>query len=145
MSPALFYRDRILCSPRDRERASFCVHMHSWLSSFLVTGLHKGNRISSSMIVHFENCNTSDSFLAQDRRLDIPFPSLNERMILSPWFLVSTIMRPWIFALGSEGKREAGKLARQGVSLSTGIWLEPHTWHYVDCPGMASYGPYHTP
>lgn len=51
---------------REGERASFCVHAQERLSIFLAAGLHKGSRMSSSVIAHCDNCNTFSSGLGSE-------------------------------------------------------------------------------
>lgn len=67
--PYCIIRYGIIClqpESTEEERASFCVHAQEWLSIFLAAGLHKGSRMSSSVIVHCGNCNTFISGLRSE-------------------------------------------------------------------------------
>lgn len=90
-----------------RDRECFCVHIQVRLSIFLATRLHKGSRMSSSVIVHYDNCSTLKLFLHWTGVCtSLFFSSLEEEMIsslqdMSPstWFQLSTITRSWNVAL----------------------------------------------
>lgn len=67
-----------------RDKECFCVHIQVRLSIFLATRLHKGSRMSSSVIVHCDNRSTLNLFLHWTGVCtSLFFSSLKEEMISS--------------------------------------------------------------
>lgn len=142
MSPAWSYRER------GREQAFVCMHKCGWVS-FLPLDCTKEAGWVAQWLYIVTTVTHSTVFLHRTKVWKSFFRlwmrEYCQNMNPSPWFLLSTIMRSWNFALDSDGKREAGEQVSPGCfpRALAASWMLT-SWQYVDWPRTASHGSCHT-